>query len=180
MRIEIADLTEDNLRDAPEWDSSPYSCKYCIYWEFLEECADLSEKKENLQKKSGWLQNVNRVFGACGKIVYVDGTPVGYTQYAPPALLPGSAHYPSGPPDKDAVLISCLFIPQKKYRHMGLGSQLLSNIINDLRKKGVKAVETFARKGNPNNPSGPAEFYIKNGFAIHKDDTEYPLMKLVL
>ena len=180
MRIEIADLSEDNLKDAPEWDSSPYSCKYCIYWEFPEECADLSKKKEKMKKKVKWLQNVCRMFGTCGKIVYVDGTPAGYAQYAPPAFLPGATHYPSGLPDKDAVLISCLFIPQKKYRRMGLGSRLLSNIIDDLRKKRVKAVETFARKGNPNNPSGPAEFYLRNGFAIHKDDTEHPLMKLVL
>jgi len=78
------------------------------------------------------------------------------------------------------VLISCLFIAQKEYRGRGLGKQLLQSIIEDLRKRGVKAVETFARKNNPNNPSGPVEFYLKNGFKIHRDDPEYPLMRLEL
>lgn len=49
----------------------------------------------------------------------------------------------------------CLFIPQEEFRKLGLGSQLLHNIIDDLRRKGIKAVETFARKSKPDNPSGP-------------------------
>jgi hypothetical protein len=49
-----------------------------------------------------------------------------------------------------------------------------------LRKRGVKAVETFARKNNPNNPSGPVEFYLKNGFRVLRDDPEFPLMRLEL
>jgi len=40
MKIELVNLIEENLRDAPEWGSYPFSCKYCIYWEFSEECID--------------------------------------------------------------------------------------------------------------------------------------------
>jgi hypothetical protein len=46
--------------------------------------------------------------------------------------------------------------------------------------RGFEAVETFARKNNPNNPSGPVEFYLKNGFRVLRDDPEFPLMKLEL
>jgi len=56
------------------------------------------------------------------------------------------ADYHSRPSSEDAVVISCLFIPQKKFRKLGVGSQLLQCIIEDLRKRGTKAVETFARK----------------------------------
>lgn len=38
--IEIVDLTEQNLVAAPEWPSHPFSCKFCLYWEFPEECTD--------------------------------------------------------------------------------------------------------------------------------------------
>lgn len=181
MKIKIANLTEENLKDAPEWDSHPFSCKYCIYWEFPEECIDpAKEKKEDmLEKKLSWLQNTSKIFGNCGKIVYVDGKPAGYAQYAPPKLLPNSASYPSLPSD-DAVLISCLFIPQKGLRRHGVGSQILQSIIDDLRKRKVKALETFARKDNSDNPSGPMEFYLRNGFKIYKDDKEFPLMRLEL
>ena len=182
MEIEILNLTEKNLQDAPEWGTPPFSCKYCIYWEFPEECMDTAEvKKEDLmQKKLEWLRDTNRLFGNCGKILYVDGEAVGYAQYAPHKLLPRVADYQAGPPSEDAVLISCLFIPHKGFRRLGLGSKLLQSIIDDLRSRGIKACETFARKGNPNNPSGPVEFYLKNGFIIYNDDEEFPFMRLEL
>ncbi|MEM2930239.1 MAG: GNAT family N-acetyltransferase [Thermoproteota archaeon] len=182
MRVEIVSLTEENLVEAPEWDKHPFSCKYCIYWEFPEECLEPSRenREKMLAKKLNWLRSVRTVFGECGKLVYVDGKPVGYAQYAPPETLPLSAEYPAGQPSGDAVLISCLFIAEKEYRGHGLGKLLLQSIIEDLRKRGFKAVETFARRNNPNNPSGPMEFYLKNGFRVLRDDPEFPLMRLEL
>ena len=182
MKIEIVNLKGENLRDAPEWKTHPFSCKYCVYWEFPEECTDRAreDKEDMFKEKLRWLQNANKVFGNCGKILYANGLPIGYAQYAPGELLPHSVDYHSGPVSIDAVLISCLFIPGKEFRGRELGSQLLQSIINDLRKRGIRAVETFARKGNPENPSGPVEFYLKNGFKIFKDDIEFPLMRLAL
>jgi hypothetical protein len=46
--------------------------------------------------------------------------------------------------------------------------------------RGIRAVETFARKGQEDNPSGPVEFYLRNGFRVFRDDPEYPLMRLEL
>jgi GNAT superfamily N-acetyltransferase len=140
----------------------------------------LKKREEILAKKLKWLRSVRNTFGECGKIMYVDGKPVGYAQYAPPKMLPLSAEYPSGPPSKDAVLISCLFIAHKEYRGKGLGSLLLKSIVEDLRGRGVRAIETFARKNSPNNPSGSMKFYLKNGFMFFRDDLEFPLMRLEL
>lgn len=182
MGFEIVSLMDENLIETPEWEEHPFSCKYCLYWEFPEEPVDPSResREEMLAKKLNWLRSMRNAFGDCGKIMHVDGKPVGYAQYAPPKMLPLSAEYPSGPPSEDAVLVSCLFIAQKKYRRRGLGNRLLQSIIEDLRKRGVKAVETFARKNNPDNPSGPMEFYLKNGFRVLRDDPEFPLMRLEL
>lgn len=181
MKIEVVDLKEENLTDTPEWESHPYSCKYCIYWEFPEACVDPTEKKEELiRKKLEWLRNTRKAFGNCGRIIYVNERPVGYAQYALPQFLPHSTDYQSGPPSKDAVLISCLFIPPRELRRTGLGSRLLQSISNDLRKRGVKAVETFARKSVAENPSGPMQFYVRHGFKICRDDREFPLMRLEL
>lgn len=182
MKREILPLTEENLNDAPEWDSHPFSCKYCLYWELSQEFSypEKEKKEDMMQKKLRWLRGTRRRFGDCGRIAYLVGRPVGYAQYAPPNLLPNSTNYPSSPPSEDAVFIGCLFIPDNRLRRSGLGSQMLQNIINELRERGVRAVETFARKGNPNNPSGPMEFYLKNGFHIYKDDKEFPLMRLDL
>lgn len=182
MNIEIVNLAEENLMDAPEWSGHPFSCKYCIYWEYPEECVDpaTEQKEEMFRKKLAWLQSMVREFGNCGKLLYADGKSVGYAQYAPPRHLPNSADYDSGPPSDDAVLISCLFIAQKPTRGLGLGSRLLHSIIDESSQRGTKTIETFGRKDSPENPSGPVEFYLGNGFRIHKDDTEFPLMRLDL
>jgi len=182
MNIEIVNLTQENLIDAPEWFTHPFSCKYCTYWECLEERADpaAEEKSDMIRRKLEWLGRVRNEWGNCGKIAYWDGQPIGYAQYAPLRYLPRSVDYDSGPPSDDAVLISCLFIPQKQFRRLGIGNQLLRSIIDELKERHQEAVETFARKGNPDNPSGPVEFYLTNGFHIYRDDKEFPLMRLDL
>ncbi|MCJ7575858.1 MAG: GNAT family N-acetyltransferase [Dehalococcoidia bacterium] len=183
MNIKITNLTEDNLKDAPEWDSHPFSCKYCIYWEYPEECTNpaTEQKEEMFAKKLGWLQRVTKEFGNCGKLAYVDRESVSYAQYAPHHYLPGSAGYAAGPPSDDAVLISCLFIPQAKFRRLGIGGRLLRSISDELKqRKKTKAIETFARRGSSDNPSGPVQFYLRNGFRIHGGDKEFPLMRLDL
>jgi GNAT superfamily N-acetyltransferase len=182
MNIEIRNLTEETLKDAPEWPSHPFSCKYCIYWEYPEECVDpaTEEKDKIFARKLLWLQKTSREFGSCGNLVYLDGQSIGYVQYTPSSYLPRSADYDSGPPSDDAVLISCLFIPQEQFKRLGIGSQLLHSIIDELKQRKEKAIETFARKGSSDNPSGPVEFYLRHGFRIYRDDKEFPLMRLDL
>jgi GNAT superfamily N-acetyltransferase len=182
VKIEIANLTEKNLSGAPEWESYPFSCKYCIYWEHPELCVGptAQAKEDALHRKTEWLRTASLSFGNCGKLVYVDGVAVGYAQYAPPGLFPQAKNYPAGPLDPMAVFIACLFIPRKEFRGLGLGSRLFESVLADLRQKGAKAVETVARKGGADNPSGPVEFYFNKGFKITREDVEFPLLHLDL
>jgi len=185
IEFAIEDLKEANLGDIPE------SCRGCVYWEFpqefekvKEEKAEAQKKWELEQKKREWFVQTLKEFRTCGKIVYYNGKPVAYAQFAPSARLPKTGHYESQPVGKleeGVVFLSCLYIADKRLRGKGLGEALLKNIIDELKRRGFKAVETFARRGDSNNPSGPLEFYIKNGFIIKdKTNPEYPLMQLFL
>ena len=78
-----------------------------------------------IKKKVEWLHKTDKIFGNCGKIGYVNGKPAGYAQYVPSALLPHSMDYESGLPRDDAVLLSCLFIPNKEVRGLGIGTCVL-------------------------------------------------------
>ena len=182
MSINISNLAKGNLGSISTWDDYPFSCKYCLYWQCPDEYKRFKNAKKQtlIRKKSLWVQDTKRLFGECGKLLSLNGVPIAYAQFAPPEFLPGSAIYQSASPDYDAVLISCLFIPKLKNRGKGYGTELLENILIDLRARGIGAVETFARKGNPDNPSGPMSFYIKNGFSIVKDDDEFPLLRIDL
>ncbi|MCS7240467.1 MAG: GNAT family N-acetyltransferase [Candidatus Bipolaricaulota bacterium] len=179
MEIVVFDLTEENLRAAPRWGSHPYSCKYCLYWEHPELLLD-PEKEGLFRRKQAWVRRVRAEFGECGRLLYAAGNAVAYAQFAPPEFLPNAQSYSAGPASADAVFLACLFIPSKEHRGHGLGSLLLHNILRDLRGRGIKAVETFARKESPENPSGPLEFYLKHGFRVLRDHAEFPLLRLEL
>ncbi|MGA9387938.1 MAG: GNAT family N-acetyltransferase [Candidatus Bathyarchaeia archaeon] len=185
MKFSIEGITEASLPDIPK------SCRGCIYWEFPEEFEKAKEEKtesekrlEFERKKREWFVKTVREFGTCGKIVYYDDKPVAYAQFAPSEALPNVGHYEShrvGKSEEGVVFLSCLYIADEELRGRGLGEKLLRSIIDDLRRRGFKAVETFARRDNSDNPSGPLEFYVKNGFII-RDQTnpEFPLVRLSL
>ena len=184
MEPRVVSLTEENLIEAPEWGQPPFSCKWCLYWEHPELGLDLSReegKKEAFRRKLRWLQWVREEFGACGKLLCIGDRALGYAQYAPARFFPTAASYPAGPVSDDAVFIACLFIPRAEDRGRGWGSLLLQSVVEELRKRGIAAVETFARRG-AENPSGPLELYLKHGFRIWREDgqREFPLIRLDL
>ncbi|HIQ01796.1 MAG TPA: N-acetyltransferase [Anaerolineales bacterium] len=182
VKTKVVELTEESLVQAPEWEIHPYSCKYCIYWEHPELCIDPATevKEERLALKRAWLRRVRGEWGSCGRLLFVGDKAVGYVQYAPVRFLPGADGYPAGPVSEDAVLLACLFVPNPRHRRRGLGSALLAAVLQDLTGRGSKAIETFARRGSLENPSGPAEFYLKHGFRVLRDDPEFPLLRLDL
>jgi hypothetical protein len=54
------------------------------------------------------------------------------------------------------------------------------NLVVELKERGFKAVETFARKSSENNPSGPLKLYLKHDFKIKNGKDDFPLVRLEL
>lgn len=180
--VDIMDINELNLQDIPQ------PCRGCVYWEFPQDFEkakeDPSKKPELELKKKKWFEQAMKEFGTCGKIIYFMDKPIAYAQYAPSARFPNVTEYESKPVgilEDGVVFLSCLFIADEELRGKGLASRLLRNVVDELKRRGFRAIETFARRSEANNPSGPMEFYIKNGFHV-KDNTnpEFPLMRLYL
>ena len=182
IEIDIEDIRKVNLKDIPE------SCRGCVYWEspndFEKSKADPQKKTELEIKKHDWFEKTLEEFGSCGKIVYHQGKPIAYAQYSSSERLPHVNSYESKPVGKleeGVVFLSCLYVADEKMRDKGIGEQLLQNIVEDLRRRGFKAIETFACRTSANNPSGHMAFYVKNGFHIKdKTNADYPLMRLFL
>jgi GNAT superfamily N-acetyltransferase len=170
--FKIESVNENNFEDIP----SP--CKYCIYWQTTEPFDEKMLKPKIEQKKREWLDKVVKEFGSSMKIAYLDDAPIGFMLYAPAKFFPRVKEYAAGPPSKDAVFIACLYIANKEARGKELGTRMLQNLIVELKKRGIKAVETFARKSSENNPSGPLRFYLKHNFKIKNDRNDFPLVRL--
>jgi GNAT superfamily N-acetyltransferase len=155
----------------------PYSCQYCLYWESTDDFDEKVSKESAQQLKSDWFKNVSKEFGDCGVIAYLDNESVGYAQYALPKFFPRVRQYASGPPSGDSVFLACLYVPKRELRGIGIGKYLLDIVLSNLQKRGYSAIETFARKDSENNPTGPLEFYLKNGFFVKRERDEFPLVR---
>lgn len=165
MQIEIRDINEETVKDLFP------PCRGCLYWEAPEKLGEEGKAKpgvsedEAIRIKEGWFRRASRRLSSCGKVLYVDGSPAGYAQYAPPHLFEKVGEYSRElfPPSPDAILLSCLYI-QREQQGKGLGTRLLQAVIASLRESGNKALETYSRDDSSNSTAGPTSLYLENGF----------------
>lgn len=185
MKIEIRDINEQSFGDIlPE-------CRRCLYWEAPDKYGRDEKgnprvtEGEAIEIKQGWFERAGEMMGSCGKLLYADGKSVGYAQYGYPHLLEKVTEYTRElfSPGPDGILISCLYI-QAGYQGKGLGTRLLQAVIEDLRERDYKILETYSRDDSANNCSGPTVLYEENDFkAVEKKksgDGTFSLMRLEL
>ncbi len=182
LEIVIEELNEKSLEKAPEFHSFPHRCCYCLYWEKPE--LSMSESRGRKQKlldtKREVVRNLRRELGNCGMLAFVAEKAVAYAFYARTEDLPGLLSYEGVVPDKKALFVACLYIPDIEFRGQGIADRLLERVKDHARESGYRALETIARRSNIESPSGPVEFYEKRGFSVVQDHGEFPLMRLDL
>jgi GNAT superfamily N-acetyltransferase len=175
---EVFSLTLDRLQDLPE------PCVSCIFWELDPALAaeSIAGGDPGLDKES-WLSSVLLEWGSVGRIAYIDGAPAGYITYAPPHLVPRAAAFPTTPVSADAVmLITARVIPD--FAGQGLGRVLIQGAAKDVMRRGVRAVEAFGYRGEPDSLKGrcliPAQFLTAVGFKTVREHRTYPRLRLDL
>jgi GNAT superfamily N-acetyltransferase len=140
-----------------------------------------SEKAEETKRK--WFTDVGRQFGNCGFIAYVDDKPVGFVQYAPAKFFPSVSKYKCLSPSGDAVFLACLYISDREMRKRGIGKQIFEKVSSDLRNRGYKAIEAYARTTDtasndiPDWYCGPLEFFLKIGFTVKRKNGQIALVR---
>jgi len=179
VQVEIADLSEANFQHLPDWSAHgagyDLGCKFCLYWEEPDRARWPQSLPAREATKREWFGRVAGEFGVCGKLAFAGPKAVAYAQFSPPHYLPNLAGYECGPPSSDAVFVACLFVAECRRR--GIGSTLLQEVAMDLRARDLPAMETFARKRSANNPSGPLQFWLKHGFSVVREDSEFALVR---
>jgi GNAT superfamily N-acetyltransferase len=175
LLLNLSPVTKENFRDVPDY------CGSCLYWQSEGDYDAKYVTKERGHKKLGWLLQIQKESEYSGGFVaYHDGDPLGFVQWGHAKFFPKAREYRSGPLSEDAAFLACLYITKEEDRKKGLGTLILKAGISQIRRRGFNAIETFARKSSYDNPSGPLEFYLKNGFKIIRNNSDFPLVRLEL
>ncbi|HEY8374524.1 MAG TPA: GNAT family N-acetyltransferase [Pseudonocardiaceae bacterium] len=176
MSRRVVGVTLDNL------DHLPRRCRSCVFWELAPHAKDRAEEfgQTDLEKEA-WVSSVLLEWGSCGRIVYVDGVPAGFALYAPPAAVPRSVAFPTGPVSPDAVLLTTLRV-LPEFVGGGLGRVLVQAVAKDLTRRGVKAIEAFgnALVEEPGHCLIPAGFLQQVGFKTVRPHPKWPRLRLEL
>ncbi|MDI9918896.1 GNAT family N-acetyltransferase [Rhodococcus sp. IEGM 1379] len=121
----------------------------CVFWEM--DPAALHAARgfcDQEFEKEAWLSMVLLEWGSCGQVAVKDGKPLGSALYAPPRSIPRAQMFPTSPVGSDAVLLTSLRL-EPSGEEESLGPALISAVVNDLVRRGVRALEAFGIRGEP-------------------------------
>lgn len=132
----------------------PKHARRCVFWEVDPSTLPGEDHLADPEfEKEAWLSMVMLEWGSCGQLAVqcdldglsADDAPcLGYAFYAPPRAVPRAGLFPSGPVSADAVLLTSIGIEAGDDPD-GLPRGLIAAVVGDLVRRGVKALEAFAR-----------------------------------
>ncbi|MQW77056.1 GNAT family N-acetyltransferase [Nocardioides sp. dk4132] len=141
MSRKVVRLTVDHLAELGERGER---CASCLFWELDPVRRERVPPERAAAEKEAWVSELLRDWGSCGRVVLVEGRPVGWAIYAPAAYVPGAAAFPTAPVSPDAVLLTTVHV-DAEYAGGGLGRMLIQGVARDLvQRGGIAAVEAFA------------------------------------
>ncbi len=177
MKLSVHRLDENRRDDFFEVHSEEYGHGWCFctaWWTkswkgWSDRTADENRELRTLVIRTG---------ESDGYLLYADERPIGWCQCLQRDRLEKLRTSYNLDKDRDAWAITCLFIIPE-YREMGLAHYFLAAILSDLKKKGIKYVQAFPRRGE-NLPAGevwtgPESLFVKAGFELYCDHPAYPI-----
>lgn len=130
-------------------DKLPAHARRCVFWELDPAvAADSREFSDPVFEKEAWLSTVLLDWGSCGQIALVDDRPAGCALYSPPSAVPRATLFPTSPVSPDAVLLTTLR-SEPPYQHNDIATRLIKAVVDDLVRRGVRAIEAFGIRQDP-------------------------------
>ncbi|MDY6869826.1 MAG: acetyltransferase [Actinomycetota bacterium] len=141
----------------------PKHARRCVFWEVDPSTLGPQDHLSDPEfEKEAWLSMVMLEWGSCGQVAVrcpeamsdesaatdpsVEEPCVGYAFYGPPRAVPRARLFPTGPVSADAVLLTTVGVEQGDGA-AGLPNTLLTSVVGDLVRRGVRALEAFGRTG---------------------------------
>ncbi|HUB54451.1 MAG TPA: acetyltransferase [Mycobacterium sp.] len=138
------------------FDQLPKHARRCTFWEV--DPATLGDEDHLADpefEKEAWLSMVMLEWGSCGQVATAapsdsDGgepTCLGYAFYAPPRAVPRARRFPTAPVSADAVLLTTVRVEPGPAADE-LPYSLVACVVDELVRRGVRALEAFGRTEN--------------------------------
>jgi hypothetical protein len=132
----------------------PKHARRCVFWEV--DPATLGNQDHLADpefEKEAWLSMVMLEWGSCGQVAtavpddersHIEPPCLGYVLYAPPRAVPRAQRFPTAPVSADAVLLTSMNVePGQAADDLPRG--LIAGVIDELVRRGVRALEAFGR-----------------------------------
>lgn len=132
------------------FDQLPKTARRCVFWEVDPGTLDAGERLADPEfEKEAWLSMVMLEWGSCGQLALPPADALrqrclGYVFYAPPRVVPRARRFPTGPVSADAVLLTSMAV-EPGAQSTGLAARLVAGAVEDLVRRGVRALEAFGR-----------------------------------
>jgi hypothetical protein len=138
------------------FDQLPKHARRCTFWEV--DPATLGDDDHLADpefEKEAWLSMVMLEWGSCGQVATTatsdsaEGEPtcLGYAFYAPPRAVPRAHRFPTAPVSADAVLLTTVWVEPGPAADE-LPYSLVARVVDELVRRGVRALEAFGRTEN--------------------------------
>lgn len=132
----------------------PKHARRCVFWEMEPETAAGEDHLTDPEfEKEAWLSMVMLEWGSCGQVATAAGTGdeddfelpcLGYILYAPPYAVPRAQRFPTAPVSADAVLLTSMAVEPGPDAE-GLAHSLVAQVVTEMVRRGVRALEAFGR-----------------------------------
>ncbi|WP_077087152.1 acetyltransferase [Mycobacterium rhizamassiliense] len=130
----------------------PKHARRCVFWEVDPATLGHDHLADPEFEKEAWLSMVMLEWGSCGQLATTvpderssaEPSCLGYVLYAPPGAVPRASRFPTAPVSPDAVLLTSMGI-ELGHAADDLPHSLLARVIEELVRRGVRALEAFGR-----------------------------------
>lgn len=145
----------------------PKHARRCVFWEVDPAIVGREDHLADPEfEKEAWLSMVMLEWGSCGQMAILpdgeksaerdfrDAQCQGYVLYAPPHAVPRAHRFPTAPVSADAVLLTSMGVEPGQAAD-GLPNSLIAQVVAELVRRGVRALEAFGRTAESNELLDP-------------------------
>jgi hypothetical protein len=134
----------------------PKHARRCTFWEVDPATLGNEDRLADPEfEKEAWLSMVMLEWGSCGQVAMAapsdsaesEPTCLGYAFYAPPRAVPRAHRFPTAPVSADAVLLTSVHVEPGPAADE-LPYSLVARVVDELVRRGVRALEAFGRTEN--------------------------------